>query len=202
MTIVFMVGFVLNLIGGVMVLVQAFKVSVGWGLAVMFIPFAGLYFIIKNWDETKKGFLVGTGGGVLMVLSAVGQVATAVQEADTTVAEVSAPRTDDEDRAEPPRSYASAAAPVAYEPRRSADRTSAASYTPSYAPLAPPPAPAATDTQAPEDDWRPKPKYEQVYVDRQTGMFYAETCKKRPENTYRIPRSVALMQGMPEAACR
>lgn len=190
-----MVGFAINAVSGVVILVKAFRLSVGWGLAVMFIPFAGLYFVLNHWNDTKTPFLAGIGGGVLMMLGILGGAASTPEPRDT----VAAREPSEERRA----TYASAAAPVpsaSYEPPRSAYQPPA-TYTPSYNPP-PQPAAVATDTQAPEDDWRPKPKYEQVYVDRDTNLFYGEKCKKRPENVYRIPRSVALMQGMTEVACR
>jgi len=42
----------------------AFKRSVGWGLAVLFIPFAFIVFAVKNWTEAKVPFLVNLGSGV------------------------------------------------------------------------------------------------------------------------------------------
>lgn len=37
--------------------VIAFKESVGWGLACLFLPFASLIFTIRHWDEAKAPFL-------------------------------------------------------------------------------------------------------------------------------------------------
>lgn len=199
-----LLGFVVNGICGVIILVRAFKVSVGWGLAVMFLPFAGLFFVIKNWEDTKMPFLGGMAGGLLILLGVIAAPAPET-DIDAEVArriaarESTADEDDDEEDA-PQANYASAAAPVPYTPPRSAYQP--ATYTPpAYDP--PPPAPVATETQAEEGDWtRGKPKLEQVYVDRATKQFYAEKCKNRPENVYRLPRSVALMQGMTEAACK
>ena len=41
-----------------MFLVVAFRQSVLWGLAVFFLPFANLVFLIKYWYEAKKAFLI------------------------------------------------------------------------------------------------------------------------------------------------
>jgi hypothetical protein len=41
----------------VQILILAFKTSVGWGLASLFIPFAVLVFVIKHWDQAKTPFL-------------------------------------------------------------------------------------------------------------------------------------------------
>ena len=190
------VGFAVNAVCGIVVLVQAFKTSVGWGLAVMFLPFAALFFVLNHWEETKKPFLGGLGGTALMVLGIFATGATAPSDnAGENVAE-SRREASPASREERQATYASAAAPAApYDPPRTA-------YVPSYNPP-PDPAPAVTtDTRATEDEWTRKPVYEQVYVDRATKLFYAEKCKKRPENVYRIPRSVAMMQGMTEAKCR
>jgi hypothetical protein len=191
-------GFVVNAIAGVVILIKAFKVSVGWGLAVMFLPFAALFFVIKNWDDTKTPFLVGIGGGVLMFLGIFATATTAPNDETPTVASQT-------EATEPPQpSYAAAAAtPVSYEPSRTSYAPTT-TYTPSYAPpAAPAPAPLpVTETQPPEDEWQRKPKLEQVYVDRDTFLFYGEKCKKRPENVYRIPRTIAVAQGLTEAKCR
>lgn len=194
------VGFAVNAVAGIVILVKAFRVSVGWGLAVMFIPFASLYFVIKNWEATKAPFLAGLGGGALMMFGILGTASSLDGNAPGAEA-VRSPRPGSSS-AQP--TYASAAAPVrtSYQPPRSAYQPPV-TYTPHYDPPPRPTPAVATDTQAePEDEWRRKPVYEQVYVDRETGLFYAEKCKKRPANVYRIPRTVALMQGMPEAQCR
>ena len=39
---------------GVITLVKAFEVSVWWGLAYLFIPFAAFVFILMHWDTVKK----------------------------------------------------------------------------------------------------------------------------------------------------
>src|SRR5687767_263772 len=42
---------------GIQILIMAFKTSVGWGLACLFLPFAALVFVIKFWDQAKTPFL-------------------------------------------------------------------------------------------------------------------------------------------------
>ena len=202
-TFLFMVGFAVNFVCGIIIIVKAFKVSVGWGLAVMFLPFAGLFFVINHWNDTKAPFLGGMAGGLLILVGVIAAPSRPAPDIDQEVETRRASRDPDDeadDREEAQQAnYASAAAPVPYTPPRSAYQPAA--YTPSYAPP-PAPAPVVTDTQAVEDEWTRKPKLEQVYVDRDTNLFYGEKCKKRPENVYRLPKSVALMQGMTEAACR
>lgn len=191
-------GFLVNAVCGVMIIVKAFRVSTGWGLAVMFLPFASLVFIINHWSDTKNAFLGGLAGMVLVVMGVIVAPGPDRAEDETetrTASQRKAPEPAREEP-EPQANYASAAAPVspAYEPPRT--------YTPAYNPPQPVAPPAVTDTQTVEDEWTRKPVYEQVYVDRATNTFYLEKCKKRPENTYRIPKSVALMQGITEATCR
>ena len=193
-----MVGFAVNAVCGIVIVIKAFKVSAGWGLAVLFLPFAGLVFVINHWQDTKNPFLGGLAASLLMLLG-VGMIAASAKEEATKMAEERRAEIVREEEAPRPATYASVAAtPASYQPPRS-------SYVPSYNPspavaLTPPP---ATDTQPAEDEWaRRKPVYEQVYVDRATLEFYSEKCRKRPENVYRIPRTVAIAQGMTEAKCR
>jgi hypothetical protein len=51
--------------------------------------------------------------------------------------------------------------------------------------------PVPRDTNPPASEF---PKIAQVYVDNTTHLYYLESCP-RPERAYRIPRSVALLQG-------
>ena len=62
------VGYAAVIIGFIMNLVTAFKQDVIKGFLSLFVvfPFYMFYFVFKNWDECKKGFLVLVGGGVLI----------------------------------------------------------------------------------------------------------------------------------------
>lgn len=60
------VGFLVNLAGGLLFLVAAFRESVWWGLACFFIPFASLIFLIKYWESAKTGFATTVVGAVVM----------------------------------------------------------------------------------------------------------------------------------------
>ncbi len=53
---------------GILLMIEAFKVSVLWGLAYLFIPFASLVFIVKYWDLAKRPFLMSLIGFVPMML--------------------------------------------------------------------------------------------------------------------------------------
>lgn len=52
------VGSIILLIGLLILLIQAFKQSALWGLAVLLIPFAGIVFAIRFWEQARNGFLV------------------------------------------------------------------------------------------------------------------------------------------------
>lgn len=198
-----LVGILANFACGVWIIVLAFRVSVGWGLAVIFLPFASLVFIFNNWKECKAPFLGSLASAVILLMGVflVPSPDDSESEAQTRVASRSSRSSNDDSTSSENQqraNYSSAAAP--YEPPRSAYQPPA--YVPSYNPPQETPATATTDTQAVEDEWTRKPAFEQVYVDRKTNEYYSEKCKKKPENGYRIPKSVALMQGMVEAKCR
>jgi hypothetical protein len=49
-------------VGAIWLLVIAFRTHVGWGLAFMFIPFAGIAFVVMHWSKARKPFLCLLGG--------------------------------------------------------------------------------------------------------------------------------------------
>ena len=53
-----------------MFIVNAFKVSVVWGLGVILLAPIGLVFLFKNWRENKTSFLLQLAGLVLVVVGA------------------------------------------------------------------------------------------------------------------------------------
>ena len=61
-----------------MFLIVAFKKSALWGLGCLFVPFVGLAFLIMNWDDAKKAFLIQIIGAVIMMLAAFLLVSDAV----------------------------------------------------------------------------------------------------------------------------
>jgi len=52
-----LLGVALSMVFGLWCLIIAFRTSVIWGLAYMFIPFAGLVFVVCHWDQVGKPFL-------------------------------------------------------------------------------------------------------------------------------------------------
>ena len=74
---VVLVGLVISIVGGVMVLIEAFKQSIVWGLASLFIPFVILVFVALNWEVSKKGFLIAVAGTIVYVVGMVLTIAAA-----------------------------------------------------------------------------------------------------------------------------
>lgn len=52
------VAIIVCLICNIWMLGKAFGAGVGWGLACMFIPLAGLFFVLTHWDDVGKPFMV------------------------------------------------------------------------------------------------------------------------------------------------
>ena len=66
--IVCFVGLLINMVGSILLLVAGFKTSVGWGLALIFIPGAALVFMFKHWDRAQVGVATCVAGWVLAYL--------------------------------------------------------------------------------------------------------------------------------------
>jgi len=52
------IGVIIMLIGGIMMLIEAFKEHVLWGLGWLLVPFVSLVFLIMHWAKAKKGFFI------------------------------------------------------------------------------------------------------------------------------------------------
>ena len=64
-------GFILAIVGGIGMLIVAFRESVLWGIGCLLIPLVSLIFVLSHWDEAKKPFLIQLGGVVLILVSGV-----------------------------------------------------------------------------------------------------------------------------------
>lgn len=64
-------GSLVSFVGGIWLLVLAFKKSIGWGLASLLIPFVILVFAFMNLEVTKKPLLIVVAGIVLSVIGGV-----------------------------------------------------------------------------------------------------------------------------------
>lgn len=83
------IGGLLSLVGGVMLVVAAFRVSAMWGLIVLLVPFGALVFVVMYWEDAKRGFFVGlagTGAAAIaffaFVGSAMNSIGAQIEEAD------------------------------------------------------------------------------------------------------------------------
>jgi hypothetical protein len=70
-TLLVILGAIAMLVGGIWLLIEAFKESVLWGLGSIFIPFVSLVFVIMHWGVSKNPFLIQIGGLVLLVIGSV-----------------------------------------------------------------------------------------------------------------------------------
>lgn len=50
-------GAIINLYFSIKLIVLAFQTSILWGLATMFVPLAGLIFIVSYWEKAREPFL-------------------------------------------------------------------------------------------------------------------------------------------------
>lgn len=67
--IVVMVMTLLSAAVGIWQLIVAFRVSLGWGLIVMFVPCGALVFVLKHWELAKKPFLAQLGLAFVFVVT-------------------------------------------------------------------------------------------------------------------------------------
>jgi hypothetical protein len=67
----FILGLILSTVGGIIGIVESFRVSTLWGLLFLFVPFAALVFYIKFWGRkwTRNAFLLSLGGLAAMLLA-------------------------------------------------------------------------------------------------------------------------------------
>ncbi len=61
-TILLLLGAFCLLIGSIVLIVAGFQESIWWGLAILFLPFAGLIFLFMHWERGKNGFLMMVAG--------------------------------------------------------------------------------------------------------------------------------------------
>ena len=62
------IGGLVALIGGIWFLVVAFRQTIWWGLGCLFIPFVSIIFLIIHWSDAAKPFFVSLLGVVMMVV--------------------------------------------------------------------------------------------------------------------------------------
>lgn len=64
-------GSLLATVASILFIVAGFTVSVGWGLAVLFLPGSGLIFLFAHWEDAKKAFKIHLLGILLIFTGAV-----------------------------------------------------------------------------------------------------------------------------------
>jgi hypothetical protein len=63
-----LLGLVIFVVGGFWFLVAAFRESVLWGLACLFIPIVQLFFLIVHWPQAKRPFFLQLLAFVLIIV--------------------------------------------------------------------------------------------------------------------------------------
>jgi hypothetical protein len=63
---ILIIGGLILTYGTVIFLIVAFRENFFWGLACLLVPIAGVFFLIKNWEETKSPFLIQVVGGLIL----------------------------------------------------------------------------------------------------------------------------------------
>ena len=159
------------LAGHFMLVAQGFREHILWGLICLFVPFGSVIFGALHWAESKKALAVYGSGIALTILAGVAVGFKGSPKA-TNVATTTA------------KTESAAMIPASASP------PSQITYTPP-----PPPPPVRVEPE------RSVPMIEQVYVDNATNLYYSEKCKRRPESTYRVAKSMAIQQGFTAAAC-
>jgi len=64
----FLVAVLLGFGGSIWWIAEAFRKSIPWGLAVLFIPFASLAFLVTNLDRAGKPFLMSLASTAIVIL--------------------------------------------------------------------------------------------------------------------------------------
>ena len=66
----FLVGIMVALVGWIMIVVAAFRVSAGWGVGSLLIPLIALIFVITHWQDARRPFFIQLGGTALWLIGA------------------------------------------------------------------------------------------------------------------------------------
>ena len=70
MEIIMYIGLVVAIVGGIGLLIAAFKTSVWWGLGSLILSPVALIYVILHWSEAKNPFLLQLVGVVMMFIGA------------------------------------------------------------------------------------------------------------------------------------
>ena len=69
--IIWIIGAIISVFGGIWLLVVAFRQTIWWGLGSLFIPIVALVFLIMHWGDAAKPFFVSLLGAVIMIVVAI-----------------------------------------------------------------------------------------------------------------------------------
>ena len=69
MTALLMLGYGLVGIGGIWLVFKAGEESIVWGLGALLVPFVGVIFALRHWDDCKTPFFLSLGGGVSVLVA-------------------------------------------------------------------------------------------------------------------------------------
>jgi hypothetical protein len=149
---------VVSLIGTVMLLIAAFRVSVTWGVVVLLVPFGALVFLIKYWQESKRAFFVslaGTGAAVVgwaaVFFGAAAMVRGGMEEAMAQAAAETTPVQVERARPETPRPVSEKPAPTMADVQRAVAALPVTEVATEVTPESAPDGPLASDTAARPD---------------------------------------------------
>ena len=170
------VGAVIALVGGVWILIKAFRESIIWGIGSLLFWPVQIVFVLMHWDDTKKPFFISVAGGVLMLV-AFSQMPKAAPQATQQASAVGGPTTTTHASFESVMKSIPQEEPVARRP-------------------APQPAPR------PAADEPAVSLVEKVYADNKTKTYYTKDCATHPENAYPMSKSLAVSQGYKPAVCK
>lgn len=186
------IGYLISLVGGIMLLIEAFRVSVAWGLASLFIPFASFVFIVKYWEVSRRPFFTSLASLPFIVVG-LGLVIAQAPSAEAIAAQ------QEIESASRERVEASAAIPLALQVPRSNPSA------PTRSEGGNPPRSSSATSDVEQRQARQQPpviRIEQVYADAETRTWYAADCESRPQNAYRVAKSIAERQGFKPAICQ
>lgn len=65
------IGSALLLVGGLLLLVEAFRERILWGLGCLLVPPVSLVFIVLHWGVAKKPFFIQLAGIAVVLVAAV-----------------------------------------------------------------------------------------------------------------------------------
>ncbi|HJT16433.1 MAG TPA: hypothetical protein VJ853_03550 [Thermoanaerobaculia bacterium] len=167
-------GLIIAIVGGIMVLIAAFRESFWWGIGSFLLWPVQLFFVVTHWAESKRGFLTSLCGAAILIVGVVLTPHKPLQHVD---ASVMTPAT---------TTHATFEQITASIPDREE--------------VKPQPRPAPQPAAPVEEP--PQPVVAKVYVDNTTKLYYPSDCATHPDNAFLMSKALAVSQGYKPAACK